>query len=127
MPRRGRHELRHLESGPSKGCTPAGSFREKGSVSSKGAAGANKNAEIDGRVATGGTITRKSTGTWSPFNDWWHREYERLGRMPSRAEVCAWYVEHAGAIWEDAKPSKEETWLHAVKLNDNKNREAITS
>ena len=50
---------------------------------------------------------RKAAGFWSPFNDWWRLEFERLGRRPTTEEVSAWYVDHADRVWGDAKPSMQ--------------------
>jgi len=59
---------------------------------------------------------RKAAGFWSPFNDWWRLEFERLGRRPTTEEVSAWYVDHADRVWRDAKPSVKETRRHAKCL-----------
>jgi len=59
---------------------------------------------------------RKAAGFWSPFNDWWRCEYEKLGRRPSTEEVSAWYVSNADTAWKGDKPSVKETRRHAKCL-----------
>jgi hypothetical protein len=51
-------------------------------------------------VTAGGTISAQQTSRhssdrrplrfWSPFNDWWRSELERLGRRPTSLEISQW-------------------------------------
>mmetsp|Transcript_10545 Transcript_10545/g.36422 ORF Transcript_10545/g.36422 Transcript_10545/m.36422 type:complete len:446 (-) Transcript_10545:58-1395(-) len=63
---------------------------------------------------------RKAAGFWAPFNDWWRKEFDRLGRRPSTEEVSSWYVENADAAWKRDKPSMKETRRHAKCLRTTK-------
>jgi hypothetical protein len=59
---------------------------------------------------------RKAAGFWSPFNDWWRLEFEKLRRRPTTEEVSEWYSKNADKAWPGQKPTVKETRRHAKCL-----------
>eukprot|EP00879_Flechtneria_rotunda_P027370 GHRR01029318.1.p1 GENE.GHRR01029318.1~~GHRR01029318.1.p1 ORF type:complete len:284 (+),score=86.41 GHRR01029318.1:344-1195(+) len=59
---------------------------------------------------------RRPLRFWQPFNDWWRAELERLGRRPTSQEIGEWYAHSAGMVWGEAKPTLQETRVHAKCL-----------
>ena len=76
---------------------------KEGGVSSSSSLKQNQSNKVEGRRKW--SPNRKAAGFWSPFNDWWRLEFEKLKRRPTTEEVSEWYTENADKAWPGQQPT----------------------